>query len=320
MDILQTASESVFIPSIGKQADSDKQTMPGYSLGKATRDGGKKVLISNKHNQDLLGRESPGFAYFIKEPGSPEDKEPGRQRYLPKWSFGKAAARPPTKTNKYGEQYNDLVYNIPDPALFKYGTKKGVKIGSLPRGACSNAPDIEGYPRGAISPGPQRYNPAKVTQNVRLGHAPEIDKIQPSYTMRIRTKPMEPQSQTGKKVGPGSYPAPEALGQQATSEKPTGPSWGINRTSRFSDTSKVRDAGRLWDGMKDQKEKNCRAFNSTPSFSFGYSTRDGQKKITRSATAVDKGPAGKMGKPWQSHPELPYRRDVMKYSQVPTSE
>lgn len=308
-DALQLAQETISIPALGVQADSDKVTMPGWTVGKATRDGGKKTFISQKHNQDLMGRDSPGFAY-----------EPRRQRELPKWSFGKAAARPPAKTNKYGEAYNDLVFNHPDPALFKYGNKRGVTIGTLPRGACSNAPDIEGYPKGAVSPGPMRYNISKVPQCVRLSHAPEIDRVQPSYTMRIKTKAPEPESQTGKKVGPGSYPAAQALGEQASSSRPTGVKWGINRHDRFADTSKVRDAGRLWDGMKDQKEKNCRAFSSSPSFSFGYSTRDSQKKIARSATLLDKGPAGKMAKPWQSHPQLPYRRDVMKWSHVPTGE
>jgi len=307
MDILDM-QVSLFVPATGKQADSCKRSGPIWSLPKSGRDDAKKVFLGKKQSQDVIGRDSPGHNYDVK-----------RQSEDPKWGFGTAAARPPAKTNKYNEPYNDLVGNIPDSQEFKYH-QRNTKIGGLRRGAPSNSPDFEGYPAGAISPGPQRYNPSEFAASkygIRLGHAPSIDQIPPSYTMRQKTKVLESESQTGPKVGPGYYPTPEACGVQASSEKKSHSKWSICKNERFS-AKRVSDSGRLWDGFGDQKEKQCRMFGRSPSFGFGTSTRDHAKKIHRCDTKLDKGPAADMKKMSVSTPSLPPRHEVMRYSQVPT--
>lgn len=277
-----------------------------WSMGKASRDDVKKVFLSKKQPQDMLGKDSPGFAY-----------EPRRQRELPSWGFGTALARPPPKKGQ-PETYNDLIGNIPDNQVFKYH-QSGIKFGSLMRGACSNAPDIEGYPMGRISPGPARYNTDKVPPAVRHAHAPEVDQIAPKYTMRIRTKIMEAASQTPAKIGPGYYPAVEACTDQVESRKLTYPHWKAYRHDRMlGDPKKVRDSRDLWDGFGDQKEANSRTFDKSPSFGFGTSTRAHGKKITMCFQKADKGPAAFMDKPWASQPQLPAQRDVMKLSGIPT--
>eukprot|EP00928_Gymnodinium_smaydae_P067264 TRINITY_DN50204_c0_g1_i1.p1 TRINITY_DN50204_c0_g1~~TRINITY_DN50204_c0_g1_i1.p1 ORF type:complete len:345 (-),score=49.87 TRINITY_DN50204_c0_g1_i1:129-1058(-) len=304
---LAAQAEMLKLSSHGVQADSTKRSNPRWSQSKATRDNEKKVFLGKKLAQDSLGRDSPGFAY-----------EPRRQREDPKWGFGTAAQRPPMAPKKYNETYNDLVGNIPDSQIFKY-QHRSAGFGSLPRGAMSNAPDLCGFPSGRISPGPQRYIPNKAsTYSVRLGHAPEIDQIPPSYTIRPKTKLMASDCQTPAKVGPGIYPVPEACCEQASSVKPSLPRWNICKRERFPESKKLPDDGRWWDGMKDQKEKNCRQYNSAPSFSFGTSTRGHQLKVARCTTKLDAGPAADMAKLHVSAPDLAPRKEILRYSGVQT--
>lgn len=304
MDALSAAQESFVVNGCAKQADSDKRSAPRWTLPKASRATEQKMFISKKHPQDVLGKDSPGHVY-----------EPKRQQELPSWGFGTSAQRPPSKMNKYNEPFNDLVGNIPDSSKLKYHDKQ-VYVSLLPRSAQSNSPDLEGYVMGAISPGPQRYNIDKCPPGVRLGHAPSIDQIPPKYTMRPKTMIMGSKSQTGEKIGPGYYPTPESCGAQASSVKRSLPQWNICKIDRFKE-NRSSDAGRLWDGMKEQKEKNCRMFNSTPSFSFGTSTRDHQLKIARCTTKIDEGPSANMEKMHVRAPSVAPRKEIMKYSDVP---
>ncbi|CAE8635071.1 unnamed protein product, partial [Polarella glacialis] len=217
MDRLQEASKTVDFPACGKQAEGTKQSLPNWTLPKSGRVDAKKVFISKKHPQDLLGKDSPGHVY-----------EPKRQRSLPKWGFATADARPPLAGARYPEPSNNLVGANPDSAKFKYGSRS-VAMSTCPRDVIANQPDLEGFPKGACSPGPQRYNIDKVPPCIRLSHAPEVDKIPPSYTMRLKTKILENTSQTGPKVGPGVYPAPDACGTQASSERPSKPLWTLHQ-------------------------------------------------------------------------------------------
>lgn len=303
MDVLETAQETLFFPSCGKQHDGSKETKPIWSMPRASRDKARNVYISNKHTQDLLGKDSPGHAYA-----------PRRQKELPKWGFGTADARPPMIKPQWPDSSNDVIGKTPNALKYKYKTT-GAVISTCPRDAASNAPDYHGFKPGKISPGPQRYNTGSCPPCVRLAHAPSADQIPPSYTMRPMTKILESDSQTGPKVGPGTYPAPDACQEQASSEKPSLPQWKINRNDRFPKKNQ-HDSYRLWDGEGKKKEQYNRTFSSTPSFSFGTSTRTHQKKIALATTAADKGPVAKMGKPHMSAPVLPSRREMMKYSDV----
>lgn len=303
MEALEAAVESLSFPSCGPQADGTKRSQPQWSLPKAGRDDVKKVFISKKHPQDLLGRDSPGFVY-----------SPKRQRELPKWGFGTSAARPPVAGAKYPESSNDLVGNIPDSQLFKYG-QRTASIGTCPRDVISNAPDLAGFPKGAISPGPQRYNPQRAPPAVRLAHAPKVDEIPPSYTMRPKTKIIEQESQTGPRVGPGIYPVPDACGQQAASTKKSLPQWSLHKVDRFQNV-RHHDSGRLWDGTGDRKLQYNRTFSASPSFSFGTSTRGQAQRVAPALTALDKGPVSQMPHRSQSHPQLAPRREVIKYTDV----
>lgn len=292
-------------------------------MPKASRDTEKKVFISKKHPQDLLGNDSPGPLYI-----------PKRQRNLPSWGFGTAPARPPPAGQKYPESSNNLIGTMPDGQVFKYGSKSAT-IGTCPRfGAGYNQPDYDGFPPGEISPGPQRYNcypvpmPKKhekdkpwpkpdCTYCHRMSHAPSVDHIPPRYTMREKTKIKELESQTGPKIGPGSYPAAEACSPQARSEKPSKPQWSFSKNPRFPQPSLLDSAGRLWDGTGERKIQFNRAYSSPASYSFGTSTRQHRKKVAPCILPKDLGPANEMGDCHQDHPPLPPRKEVLKFTDVP---
>lgn len=303
MDILEEAQETLFFPSCGKQYDGSKETRPIWSLPRAGRETEKKLFISHKHNQDALGKDSPGHCY-----------EPRRIKELPKWGFGTAPARPAPK-QRYPEESNNLLSkHVNEVALnYKYHNKKAL-IGVCPRNAESNAPDMHGFVPGKLSPGPQRYNPQHCPPQ-RLLHAPGVDQNAPKYSMRVKTPAKDLIQSTGPKVGPGLYPTPAACEEQASSEKPSLPQWKINKVDRFPDKKK-RDNYRLWDGEGQKKIEFSRSFSATPSFSFGTSTRGHAKKISPALTDLDRGPVAKMAKPHKSHPNLPTRKEILKYSDV----
>mmetsp|Transcript_49305 Transcript_49305/g.127171 ORF Transcript_49305/g.127171 Transcript_49305/m.127171 type:complete len:307 (+) Transcript_49305:98-1018(+) len=298
---LEDAQESLFFPSCGTQPEAIKRSQPIWSLPKASRDTEQRRFISKKHKQDLLGKDSPGFVY-----------EPKRQRELPKWGFGSADARPHLAPNRYPETSNDLCCKSPDALTVKYGNPKAASIGTAARDAPSNSPDFQGFTPGTISPGPQRYDPSKAPPCIRLAHAPSADQIPAKYTMRMKTKILEADSQTPAKVGPGTYPIPSACGEQPV--KKSLPRWSVNKIDRFKTKVEHGDSGRLWDGEGKQKIAMSRSFSAAPSFSFGTSTRAHQKKVAPALTQLDKGPAADHVR--KDHPHIAPRREIVKYSGV----
>lgn len=305
MDTLDNAVESLTFPSCGPQVEATKRSQPQWTLPKASRDDVKKVVISKKHPQDLLGKDSPGFVY-----------NPKRQRELPKWGFGTAEARPPLGGARYPESSSNLTGTIPDPLPFKYGNSRSARIGTCPRDVITNAPDLNGFPAGAISPGPQRYHPERAPPCVRLAHAPKVDEIPPAYTMRPMTKIIESISQTGPKVGPGSYPIPSGSGPQP--DRKSQPLWSICKQDRFVHKIEHGDSGRLWDAQGDQRMRYNRTFSASPSFSFGTSTRGQAQRLAPAVTTLDKGPVAQMKQMHHSHPKLAPRREIIKYTDVPS--
>jgi len=300
---LEEAREPLVVSSCGVQHDSEKESKPSWCWSKgASRDADKKVFISKKQTQDLLGKESPGFRYT-----------PKRQRHQPSFRFGTAEARPPLKKASYPESSNDLLARSIDHTKCKCRSKSAVVLQSS-RDSAYYQPGFDGFPSGAVSPGPQRYNPSSSVPGHRFSHAPNVDKIAPKYSMRPATKDLSAESQTPERVGPGLYKVPEACAEQRRSEKPSLPEWSVNKTDRFPKKAKERNSGRMWDGSGDKARQFNRAYCSAPSFSFGTSTRDRQAKV-----APVPGSAAVSMKTSHSHPSLPVRKDVMRYSHVPAS-
>jgi len=304
---LEAAHESLVFPATGVQAESLKASEPQWSLPKASRDTEKKVYISKKHPQDSLGRDSPGPVYI-----------PKRQRSLPSWGFGTAQARPPPALAKYPESSNNLIGTLPDSQVFKYGSITAT-ISTCPRFGCGvNQPDFDGFEPGKISPGPQRYKPSKDSYYChRMSWAKDADNIPPKYSIRMKTKIKELESQTPPKVGPGVYPVQEACGEQARSEKPSKPRWSFGKGERFPQPLIHGDSGRLWDGEGVRRIQFNRAYSQPPCYSFGTATRQHRKKVAPIILPKDMGPAEDLGSTHQSHPTLPPRHEVIKYTDCP---
>lgn len=292
--------DSHIVHSFGQQADSMKKSHPRWSVGRETRDARKSVYISEKHVVDAIGRDGPGFRY---------EPEPGvrhTSRVPPSWKFGTAAARPPPALAQYPDPSSDILATPPvRKATRRYPE---VRIGLCPRGAASNAPDLDAFPLGGDSPGPLRY---LIDRADKLRHA-----APPKYTMGSRTVFYGHIPQTPEKVGPGIYPVPRAVGPQAKSQKQTLPTFSFGKSQRFP-APKMDDQGMkgLWDGMGEKKLAASRSF-SAPSFGFGTSTRDGRGKVAPLLTSTDKGPASEMPKPRQQHPSLRPRKETLKYTDV----
>lgn len=287
-------------PSCGKQADSIKESKPVWSMPKADRDKAKKVFISGKHNQDLVGKDSPGHNYET------------RGVIKGGFSFGSSAQRPPPKGAQYPDTSGDRIGNMPNHLKFKYQTRSA-SIGTCPRSAQLSAPDMNTFVAGGISPGPQRYSTANAPYAVSHAHAPGITNSPPKYTMRSRTKIFQGGSPaTGEKVGPGHYPVAESCNAQAESHKQSLPKWGICKSDRFPDKLH-HDSYRLHDGHGEKKIQFNRMYNSTPAFSFGTSTRGHAKKIARTITDLDKGPVANMSPNRPEHPHLVPRHEILKF-------
>lgn len=307
MSILEECQEPPNVPAWGTQADSTRRTAPNWKQGTASRDQRKNVWISAQHVQDLVGRDSPGFAY-----------EPKRQKSLPSWGFGTAPQRPAPAAAKYPETSNNLLGKIPDGSSIKYKNppRPNQAVSSLD--AMYNQPGYTGFKAGVVSPGPMRYTPsAASTRCIKHGHAPDIHKTPPCWSLSFRTKLIEETTATGEKVGPANYTIPQAHGQQPDS-KESKPEWKLYRHDRFPEGFKKKDAGRIWDVDGKQKEMNSRKFSRPPSFSFGTASRDKIKKTHPAHTKADRGPAADMPDfRSRSMPELPRRKDVMRFSDVP---
>ena len=57
----------MFLLDLFAQASSKKRTMPIYGFGTSTRDNRRKVFVSQAHNKDLFGVQSP----VCRPPSSP---------------------------------------------------------------------------------------------------------------------------------------------------------------------------------------------------------------------------------------------------------
>lgn len=299
IDELEPAKTSVVVPACGEQHDSDKPSLPRWTLAQANREGRKKVFISNKHKQDFLCTHSPegGFIY-----------NPKPQKGQQSFSFGTAVARPALARAKYPEPAGEAP---PDSGALKYPRSRSATLGTSTRLARYNAPDLPANHTNSCSPGPQRYTVNPETSGHRLPWAPGLDHSSPKFTIRARTKLVEAKSQTGR-VGPGEYDVPEACGEQLTSDKVTNPLFSVNKSERWR-AKREKNSGRFWDGQGEMAVKYSRCIQAGPSFSFGSETRGTKKKQGFLLTPADQGPSREMAPLTRSCPQLPYRKDVVRF-------
>merc|ERR1712154_437745 len=122
-----------------------------------------------------------------------------------------------------GKQYpptsNDLWKRpMPSSTEYKHSRNKQIPFGSSARTAPVNAPGLEGFSVGGISPGPTGYTPNFFAAN----------KDAPKYTMRKKTK--MGMSGYEKRPGPQEYPQPPSIGKQPNARKPSRPQFSFSKS------------------------------------------------------------------------------------------
>ena len=76
--------------SVGPQLASTKPSSPMAGFGTGSREAQQKLFISNDHQADLIGKQSPGPAtYHV--PSGVGKQFLGKSPSMPAWGFGTAA-------------------------------------------------------------------------------------------------------------------------------------------------------------------------------------------------------------------------------------
>ncbi|CAD7933581.1 unnamed protein product [Amoebophrya sp. A120] len=141
------SKDSFQVPACAKQAEGIKACAPRWGMGSSTRDQAQKVYISKSHSADVIGIDSPGPVYQL------SGRTPG-----PKFGFGTNKRAGLENPNSYPPTSNDLLQiDQPLPDKYKHPRMGNAKFGTSLRTAAVNAPGLDGFAPGGISPGPAQY-------------------------------------------------------------------------------------------------------------------------------------------------------------------
>eukprot|EP00392_Amoebophrya_sp_AT5.2_P000297 g297.t1 len=169
------------------------------------------VYISKSHSVDVLGIDSPGPVYGL------SGATPG-----PKFGFGTNKRAGLENPNSYPPTSNDLLHiEQPLPDKYKHKRAGNAKIGTSLRTAQVNAPGLDGYAPGMLSPGPAQYT-------ANFGSA---NRMPPAFTMASKTKTGA--SKYDVRPGPQAYSLPAGLGAQPNARKPSLPRYSFGKAPRF---------------------------------------------------------------------------------------
>ncbi|CAD7970754.1 unnamed protein product [Amoebophrya sp. A25] len=289
------AKDSFDVPSCAKQPEGLKKSAPKWGFGTSKRSQAQKVYISKSHSADVLGMDSPGPLY--------EYSKDSTKCY----AFGRAP-RPGLNADSasYPPTSNDLLQiHQPLPDEYKHCKAARTKFGTSLRAAAVNAPGLEGYGPGGISPGPAHY-----TSN--FGSA---NKMPPSYTMSAKVKTGASKYEV--RPGPQAYMLPGGLGAQPNARKPSLPNFSFGKAPRFKtrqEAVSMAPPGGDHDGQLRLKFQRCA--NRAATWKLGTSTRDQQRRLAPALlpedTITKKGPGG------LKVPDalIPPRKHVLKYTEI----
>jgi len=283
-----------------------KSSAPAWGFGTQTRGQFRKVFISSSHPQDLLGCDSPGPLY------TPEASENAKKlKPVQTHAFAKAP-RAQHKT-AYPAPSNDLLgKSLPDCSAYKQSWRGRPQFGKSDRTAPVNAPDLEGFDVGGVSPGPAFYT------SKRLIHAP-------SFTMRARGRPQFQMNKSELRPSPVDYKQPGSMGKQPSARVPSRPLYSFSKANRFGSISKSLTEegggcklgsspdtkGPSGDATGQLRLKYQRNFNVQPSWSMGAGTRDGRQKLAMALLAADSIKVAGSEKHPSIPNNIPNRREVV---------
>jgi len=281
----------------GLGPNSQKERMPAFSFGTASRElAAKKVFISKKHEKGKAPLNSPGPVY----------NPPSYLGASPKYSFGTDDQRSQRKA-KYPDSSVDLTCATVDSQGIKFHGTKGVHFGTEGRLSNKNAEIVRVHPASALgveSPGALEYSP----NDKKVSTKPPEYSFGPASPSQPSGKvvPRIPLSLTGapRTLGPGSHSIPSGMGSQMNSARSNAPSWGFGSSSR---DGPLPDSRPLMDTAPDLSSLGKQVVSSArnaPKHSFGSATREHVSRTALIQTAADKGPRANMPKP-NFHLDLP---------------
>jgi hypothetical protein len=289
--------DSFDVPSLGRQHNSTKETMPSFSFGTGVRGAANKTFISKKHEKRKAVMNSPGPVYGV----------PGSTGTGLKFGFGTEEQRGSAKP-QYPDSSVDLTCSVVDSQTIKYSSTKGVHFGTEPRMNPKNAEALRANPTTNLctqSPQSFDYNPddtliAKSRPEYSFG--PKEAKQSDKAPQRIHI----PKTGTPRHVGPGSHGQPSACGSQPSSARKSAPSWSFggkpsSNTPNGDRNMALMDPSPELSSLGKQVVSSAR---SAPSCGFGTSTREHSARTFLIVTDADKGPAAMMPKA-QFHLEMP---------------
>lgn len=281
--------DSFDVQSVGRQFNSQKETMPAYSFGSSTRERQNKVFISTKHENSKAIMPSPGPIYTVTA-----DMGEG-----PKFSFGTDEQRKHDK-GKYPDSSVDLTCSMVDTQKIKFPTTKGVHFGTESRMSIKNAEILRTNPNigmGMESPGGLEYTPNEhqILKGVpEYSFGPKHGKVSEKASQRINM----PLMSSPRTLGPGSHTQPAGVGAQPSSKHASAPSWSLGNPPKKEEIKRVPklqlDTSTELSSLGKQVVSSSR---SAPQVAFGTSTRDMSAKTHLVMTDLDRGPQGKMGTP-----------------------
>jgi hypothetical protein len=290
--------DSFDVPSIGRQHNSQKETMPSFSFGTGVRGAGNKIFITKKHEKRKAVMNSPGPVY-----GVPNTVGAG-----PKFSFGTEEQRSTAKA-QYPDSSVDLTCSVVDSQTVKFDGTKAVHFGTEPRMNSKNAEALRGNAEANLctqSPLSFDYNP----DDSLVAKAHPLFSFGPKNTsegMKCPARIHIPKTGTPRHVGPGSHTQAAGVGPQPTSARKSAPAWSFGgKPTIVAKPTEGRgfpllDPSPELSSLGKQVVSNGR---SAPSCGFGTSTREHSARTHLVVTDADRGPAATM-RPLKFHLEMP---------------
>mmetsp|Transcript_78311 Transcript_78311/g.162695 ORF Transcript_78311/g.162695 Transcript_78311/m.162695 type:complete len:323 (-) Transcript_78311:98-1066(-) len=307
------------VPAVGRQAQSQRESIPSHKISSVGRDQVQGVYISEGHMRTLrIGRESQSL-------GAPRGTLGGAHI-----GFGKAVRditklqKTTTSRNKPGEFFaprnedvddiptNDALDVWPDSQQYKYLKDPSVVIGTEPRGKLKDATLLRNHAvafYARCSPGP-----AAIGGEFGPQIGPTKPSIAPARTFGQKTKAQDwtKVGDNPEEIGPGRHDRRDtSFGIQHLSQRRTQSVHDFPHAKRFGNKS-MDDQISLLQAARSSMGKQTLAKNrSAPSVGFAVDDRDKRSKTKVCITRNDEGPRASMPKFIARQPPIPVERTIM---------
>ncbi|CAD7937642.1 unnamed protein product [Amoebophrya sp. A25] len=292
--------------SIGKQAQSQRNNAPMYSLSKCTREHRSKVFISKEASKGGIPLDTPGAIYDVAT--STLNLSSGQAFSCgPKMVFGRSKNKYDWQ-NKKTDLLSGEVTEIAN--RMRYKKQRDVPFTKEPIGLANNIEIFKAHPiafQGLDSPGPGPLPNIKKTSKYNndprmpFGVKTEIGSM---YAGDKHTNP---------DVGPNSYPPLVSFGNQTLSQRRNASTHAFPRQPKFGREVKSKDEGpnvNLNLSAFGRQARGDKRSEQTVGFSLG--TRGQAQRMTRCMTEKDS--AAPTAKARMPHPPLPSERKAIAFS------